>query len=45
MLNQDRMASFPRQDGNSILQDRRCNRHTVEIHDRMVTVGRAKVQI
>ena len=36
VLNQDRTASFSRQDGNSVGQDGKCNRQAVEIHDRMV---------
>ena len=33
VLKHDRMASFSRQDGNSIGQDGKCNRQAVEIHD------------
>ena len=34
VLNQDRMASFSRQDGYSIGQDGKCNNKPIEIHDR-----------
>ena len=35
--NQDRVASFSRQDGNSIGQDGKCNRQAVEIQNRMIS--------
>ena len=37
VLNQDRMASFSRQDGNSIGQDQKYNCQVVEIHNRTVS--------
>ena len=37
VLNQDRMASFSRQGGNSIGQDGKCDRQAIEIQDKTVS--------
>ena len=37
VLEQDRMGSFSRQDGNNVGQDGKCNRKAIEIHNRTVS--------
>ena len=39
VLDQDRMASFSRQDDNSVGQEGNCNQQAIKIHNRTVSRG------